>query len=170
MKSKYKFQRVNENPLRGLVNRLFQLMAMFFPGGETLRVLLHRARGVKIGKNVWISFKVVLETGFPELITIDDGAFIGIGVIIIAHFKEARRGVRIGKQAFIGPGAIILPNVEIGDGAVVTAGSVVNASVPPMTMVQGNPAVPVAKCGIPLWPEEISLNEFTLRLKPIARK
>src|ERR1019366_5869513 len=139
------------------------------PGGQTLRVLLHRARGVTIGSNVWISYNVVLETSYPQLITIDDSAFIGIGVIVIAHFKESRRGVRIGKQAFIGPGVIILPDVEIGECAVVTAGSVVTSSVPAMTVVQGNPAVPIAKCGVPLWPDT-PLKEFSRRLKPVSQK
>src|SRR5271163_4195391 len=160
---------MKENPLRGFINRILQMLTMSFPGGQSLRVALHRARGVSIGRNVWISYNVVLETAYPQLITIDDSAFIGIGVIVVAHFKEARRGVRIGKQAFVGPGVIILPDVEIGEGAVVTAGSVVTSSVPAMTLVQGNPAVPVAKCGVPLWPDT-PLKEFSKRLKPISRK
>ena len=82
---------------------------------------------------------------------------------IIAHFKEFR-GVRIEQDAFIGPGAIILPNVVIGRGAVVTAGSVVSQSVPPMTVVQGNPAVAVAKCGIP-FRFDISMKTFSRNLK-----
>jgi acetyltransferase-like isoleucine patch superfamily enzyme len=160
---------MKENPLRGFLNRVLQPLTMILPGAQSLRVLLHRARGVSIGKNVWISYNVILETGFPELITIDDGAFIGIGVIVIAHFKESRRGVRIGRQAFIGPGVIILPDVEIGEGAVVTAGSVVTSSVPAMTLVQGNPAVPIAKCGVPL-SLEVPLQEFSRRLKPLSAK
>lgn len=157
-----------ENPLRGLVNRIFQVLTLVLPGGQSLRVSLHRGRGVRIGRNVWIGYNVVLETAYPELITIDDEASIGIGVIVIAHFKEARRGVRIGKQAFIGPGVIILPDVEIGDGAVVTAGSVVTSSVPPLTVVQGNPAVAVAKCGIPL-AAQTSLRDFSRNLKPVSK-
>ena len=164
---------MRENPFRAPINRVLQLCTMFMPGGESLRVLLNRARGVKIGKRVFISFNVVLETGFPHLITIEDDAFLGIGSIVIAHFQdhlqEPDGRVRIGKRAFIGPGVIILPNVEIGDGAVVTAGSVVTKSVPPMTMVQGNPAVPIAKCGVPLWPDT-PLKEFSSRLIPIAPK
>jgi acetyltransferase-like isoleucine patch superfamily enzyme len=162
-----------ENPVRGLINRILQLLTMFAPGGEGLRAMLHRARGVRIGKNVWISYNVILETGFPHLITIEDGAFIGIGVIVIAHFQDYLQvpsgGVRIGRRAFIGPGVIILPDVEIGEGAVVTAGSVVTRSVPPMTLVQGNPAIPIAKCGIPLWPNT-PLKEFSSRLIPIPPK
>jgi acetyltransferase-like isoleucine patch superfamily enzyme len=160
---------MKENPLRGIWNRFLQMLTMIAPGGQNLRVALHRARGVKIGKNVWISYNVVLETAYPELITIDDDAFVGIGVIVIAHFKEARRGVRIGKRVFIGPGVIILPDVEIGDGSVVSAGSVVTSSVPPMTVVQGNPALPIAKCGVPLWPET-PLKEFSRKLRPISKK
>lgn len=151
------------------MNRILQMLTMILPGGQSLRVSLHRARGVSIGRNVWISYNVVLETGFPQLITIDDSAFIGIGVIVIAHFKELHRGVRIGKQAFIGPGVIILPDVEIGEGAVVTAGSVVTSSVPAMTVVQGNPAVPIAKCGVPLRPDT-PLKEFSRRLKLVSKK
>jgi acetyltransferase-like isoleucine patch superfamily enzyme len=153
--------------LQRSVIRILQMFAMILPGGQNLRVLLHRMRGVSIGKNVWISLNVVLETEFPSLITIGDSAFIGIGVVVIAHFRESRSGVRIGKQAFIGPGVIILPNVEIGEGAVVTAGSVVSKSVPAMTVVQGNPAVAVAGCGVPLEPNT-PLMEFSMRLKPLA--
>jgi acetyltransferase-like isoleucine patch superfamily enzyme len=112
---------------------------------------------------------VVLETSCPELITIQDDAFIGIGVIVIAHFKEQHRGVRIGKQVFIGPGVIILPDVDIGEGAVVTAGSVVTSSVPAKTVVQGNPAVPIAKCEVPLWPDT-TLKEFSRGLRPVFHK
>jgi len=158
-----------ENPIRGLINRLLQILTMTLPGGQKLRVSLHRARGVKIGRNVWISYNVILETACPELITIDDDVFIGIGVIVIAHFKEAVRGVRVGKRSFIGPGVIILPDVEIGEGAVVTAGSVVTTSIPAMTVVQGNPAVPVAKCGVPLW-SDTSFKEFSRGLRPLSRK
>ncbi len=164
---------MRENPFRALINRILQPVAMFGPGGLTLRVWLHRRRGVKIGRDVFISYNVLLETGFPHLITIEDDAFIGIGSIVIAHFQdhlqEPTSGIRIGKNAFIGPGVIILPDVQIGDGAVVTAGSVVTRSVPAMTMVQGNPAVPIATCGVPLWPNT-PLKEFSSRLKPIVRK
>ena len=45
-----------------------------------------------------------------------------------------------------------MPNVTIGAGAVVAAGQVAPStrSVAPLTMVQGNPAKPIARCGIPL--------------------
>jgi acetyltransferase-like isoleucine patch superfamily enzyme len=152
--------------LRGTINRSFQLLARILPGGGGIRVLLHRARGVHIGKDVFISQDVILETAYPHLIMIEDHAWIGIRVTIIAHFRELCQGVKVERDAFIGPGVIILPNVVIGHGAVVTAGSVVTRSVPPMTVVQGNPAVPVARCGIPFTPTTTS-KEFARRLKPL---
>jgi acetyltransferase-like isoleucine patch superfamily enzyme len=154
--------------LRGLINRSFQLLARTLPGGESIRVKLHRARGVHIGKDVFISQDVLLETAYPHLITIEDRAWIGIRVTVIAHMRELQQGVRIEHDAFVGPGVIILPNVTVGHGAVVTAGSVVTRSVPPMTVVQGNPAVPVATCGVPLTPQT-TVKEFSRRLKPLAR-
>jgi serine acetyltransferase len=155
-----------ENVLRGLKNRVLQHLARIMPGARTLRVSLHRARGVRIGKGVWIGYDVILETSYPYLITIEDGCSIGMRVTVVAHFRGSQ-GVKIEQDAFVGPGVIILPNVVVGRGAVVTAGSVVTRSIPPMTVVQGNPAVPVARCGIPL-AEHVSFKEFSRRLKPLA--
>ena len=50
------------------------------------------------------------------------------------------RPVHIGKNAWIGAGATILPGVTIGDNAVVGAASVVTRDVAPDTIVAGNPA------------------------------
>ena len=152
----------------GIRNRVYQLLARVSPGATTYRVRLHRARGVKIGANVWIGYDVVLETSRPHLITIEDGVSIGMRATVIAHFRETQ-GVRIARDAFIGPGVVILPNVVVGEGAVVTAGSVVSKSIPPMTVAQGNPAVPIAKCGIRLTPT-VALKEFSRQLKPLGRR
>jgi len=47
---------------------------------------------------------------------------------------------RIGDYAWIGMRAIILPGADIGEGAIVQAGSVVMGKVPPCAIVAGNPA------------------------------
>jgi heptaprenylglycerol acetyltransferase len=158
---------VAEKRLRGMRNRMLQQLARSAPGATTLRVKLHRARGVHIGQNVWIGYDAILETSNPHLITIEDGVSIGIRATIIAHFRETR-GVRIERDAFIGPGVTILPNVVVGRGAVVTAGSVVTHSIPPMTLARGNPAVPVARCGVALT-ADLTLKEFSRQLRPLYR-
>ena len=48
--------------------------------------------------------------------------------------------VRIGNDVWIGARAILLPGIEIGDGAVVAAGAVVTRDVPPFAIVAGVPA------------------------------
>jgi heptaprenylglycerol acetyltransferase len=159
---------MKERRLRAFSNRILQHMARILPGAQTLRVALHRARGVKIGNNVWIGYDVILDTSRPFLITLEDNCALSMRVTIVAHFRGAT-GVKIERDAFIGPGAIILPDVVVGHGAVVTAGSVVTRSVAPMTVVQGNPAVPVARCGIPLGPD-ITLKEFSKRLLPVSSR
>lgn len=156
---------MKETKLRGIINRILQHLARVLPGALTLRVALHRARGVKIGKGVWIGYDVILETSRPHLITIEDNSSIGMRTTIIAHFKETT-GVKIERDTFVGPGVIILPNVVVGHGSVVTAGSVVTHSIPPMTVVQGNPAASVARCGVPLG-DNVSLKDFSKRLIPL---
>jgi len=158
---------MKENFFRGAKNRLLQLLARFAPGADTLRVRLHRWRGVKMGHDIWIGYDTILETSSPHLITIGNSVVINMRVTVIAHFHGAQ-GVCIEDNAFIGPGAIILPNVTVGRGAVVAAGSVLNTSVPPMTMVRGNPARPVARCGMPLG-LHTPITDFMKKLKPIGR-
>jgi virginiamycin A acetyltransferase len=49
----------------------------------------------------------------------------------------------IGNDVWIGYGALIMPGVTVGDGAIIATGSVVTRDVPPYTIVGGNPAVSV---------------------------
>jgi len=56
------------------------------PGGYTLRVWLHRGRGAKIGKNVWISQFVYIDELHPEAVTIQDNCTIGLRTSIFTHF------------------------------------------------------------------------------------
>jgi len=165
--------------LAGVRNRALQLAALYSPGGDTIRPMLHRRRGVKIGRRTWVGFDTLIEPSYPHRVEIGDRVAIGIRVLILAHFAhlgrnresasgelDERVSVRIEDDVFIGPGAIIMPNVTIGQGAVVTSGSVVTRSVAPLTMVQGNPAQPIARCGVPLG-LDTPVKEFYARLTPI---
>ena len=156
-----------ENPIVGLKNRVLQFIAMCAPSAQGMRVWCHRMRGVKIGKDVWIGSSALIETAYPWLVTIGSRAVIGIRATIIAHFHEVR-GVTIEDDVFIGPGVIVLPGTTIGAGSVIAAGSVVTTSVPGLTLIQGNPGRPIAKCGIPLG-LRTSGRDFSRNLRMLKR-
>jgi acetyltransferase-like isoleucine patch superfamily enzyme len=168
----------HEGVLAGLKNRLLQMLARSLPGEFTFRVWAHRKRGVKIGSGVHIGLDVIVETAYPEWVSIGNNVQLGIRCMILAHVhglpprkRELKDyvSVRIEDDVHIGAGSIIMPNVQIGRGAVVAVGSVVTRSVPAMVMVQGNPAQPVARCGVPLtW--QTPLKTFYRNLKPIERR
>lgn len=70
--------------------------------------------------------------------------FEGSDLLALPYDHRIRRGpVIIGEFAWLGGRVTVLPNVTIGTGSVVGAGSVVVADVPPMTIVAGNPARPL---------------------------
>jgi maltose O-acetyltransferase len=59
----------------------------------------------------------------------------------IAPYVNSHRGsITVGPDAWIGTGAVVLPGVTVGEGAVVGANSVVTRDVPPYTVVGGAPA------------------------------
>jgi len=100
---------------------------------------------VKIKGKVFIGADVYIDDYRPQDIEINDGAVIQARSILISHMR-GRGKIVIGRNAFIGPNAVILKNTEIGEGAVVMAGSVVTKNVAPFTLVGGIPsAIPLAK-------------------------
>ncbi len=57
----------------------------------------------------------------------------------IASFKPDSRDTVIGHDVWFGYGALVLPGAQIGTGAIIGAGAVVRGTVPPYTIVTGNP-------------------------------
>jgi maltose O-acetyltransferase len=104
---------------------------------------------IRLGANAFLNYNcVILDVAE---VSIGEGAQIGPAVQIYAadHPRDAAqrragvefgRPVRIGKHAWIGGGAIVLPGISIGDDAVVGAGSIVTRDVPAGATVAGNPA------------------------------
>ncbi len=84
---------------------------------------------VSIGNNVAIAPQVLIYTGSHK---------IGPGSMRMGDFMSAP--VTIEDGAWIRLGAIIVPGVTIGRGSVIAAGAVVLKDVPPNTYVEGNPA------------------------------
>lgn len=62
-----------------------------------------------------------------------------------AQGQEWGRPIEIGADVWIGGGAIVLPGLRIGDGAIIGAGAVVTRDVAPGATVAGNPARPLPR-------------------------
>ena len=81
---------------------------------------------IAIGKNVCIGEDVRLITGSHDVSS--------------PHFDLATKPITINDNVWIATGAIVLPGVTIGEGAVIAAAAVVTKDVEPWAVVGGNPA------------------------------
>ncbi len=160
--------------LPGLLKRLLCFIAYWCPGGESLRPLLHRWRGTRVGRGVWIGQLVYLDQLYPEAITLEDNVIIGLRTTIFTHCHSGERRERNGfkpvvieEGAFIGPHCVILPGVRVGKGAVVKAGSVLTRSVPPRVFWGDDGGHVLAEVTVPLTPDTEFL-EFFKGLRPIS--
>jgi serine acetyltransferase len=155
--------------LKRISNRVLHLLARLGPGATTLRPWLHRARGVKIGSQVFIGDDVYIDNESPESVEIHDHVQISIRAIIIAHTRGPGK-VIIEKNAFIGPNSVLLCGagrvLKIGEGAVIGAGSVITKSVPPQLYFGPPPSKPLARVQNPLTLAE-SMDEFRAGLVPL---
>ncbi len=125
---------------------------------HTLASTLHKIRGVRISHphRVRIAANVLIDSLYPELVEIEDDVFLTRGVVIVAHMTPTPflrklvggtefKKVHVGRGAYIGVNAIILPGVTVGEGCIVGAGSVVTKDVPPYSVAAGNPARVIRK-------------------------
>ena len=105
-------------------------------------------RFVHFGKNVYANFGLTLVD--DTHIYVGDNVMFGPNVVIataghpiLPELREQglqyNASVRIGKNCWIGAGALVMPGVTIGEGSVIGAGSVVTRDVPANVVAVGNP-------------------------------
>jgi acetyltransferase-like isoleucine patch superfamily enzyme len=115
---------------------------------------------VEVGSRVSVGPHARLWASANARLTIGNDVLIGPNVTIVTAnhgfaARDVRVGdqpqteldVRIGRDAWIGANAVILPGIAIGEGAVIAAGSVVNRDVAPYAIVGGVPARPIGERG-----------------------
>jgi acetyltransferase-like isoleucine patch superfamily enzyme len=124
-------------------------------------VLINGGQGITLGRyNHICSFVSIVGGG--QLITGDYvGMAAGCRIVTGQHLHESGRrmvstvspvqqDIKIGKivlerEVFLGSNSVVLPNVTIGEGAMIGAGSVVNRDVAPWTISMGIPARVIGK-------------------------
>ena len=104
-------------------------------------------KNITVGKNVFINMGCKFQD--QGGITVGDGSLIGHNVVLATLNHDLNPDTRksmtpspihIGNNVWIGAGAVILPGVTIGDGAIVAAGAVVTRDVKAYTLAGGVPA------------------------------
>lgn len=110
---------------------------------------LYRRMGAKVHRDACVGLEVTFDIFLPHRITIEADATVGFATTILCHEfleREWREGdVVIRRGATIGANCTILPGVEIGEGAVVSAMSLVNRDVPAGEFWGGVPARALAR-------------------------
>ena len=148
------FQSIAPNVKLGKDVKIYDFVNLYgceIGDGSRIGTFVEIQKGAKVGCRV----KVSSHTFICEGVEIEDHVFVGHGVMFINdRFPRAvnERGELAGdgdwtmvptivrRGATIGSGATILCGVEIGENAIVGAGSVVTRNVAPGTIVAGNPA------------------------------
>ena len=145
-----------------IYKRILKLLAKQIPGYRTRRRLLRMA-GYRIGKQVYIGEDLIIVDELDDRGRVRIGNRVAVAervTLVVSSnpnfskirpfIKDIHGFIEIDDDAWLGTGTIVLPNVRIGIGAVVGAGSVVIKDVPDFTVVGGVPAQLIKKIDISL--------------------
>jgi maltose O-acetyltransferase len=137
-------------------NKKGRVLKRAFPGLHkkcTVWAPLHVERPdlLSIGPEAFLNVDVTIANG--EMVSIGERTFVGPGVKFCTTYHHVdpddrardpsamAKPIVVGKNVWIGAGAILMPGVRIEDDAVIAAGSVVTRDVESRTVVAGCPAV-----------------------------
>jgi maltose O-acetyltransferase len=139
---------VGNIPLHGVRKFIFRLSGIKIGSGSTIHMWANffQPSNISIGSDTIVGDHVFLDGRAP--ITIGNHVDIASSVLIYNSehdinkddFSAREEPVEIGDYVFIGPRAIILPGVKIGKGAIVGAGAVVTKDIPDFAIAGGVPA------------------------------
>lgn len=146
---------------RSIKHKIFNLIFSGFPV-NSVRIFGLKLVGSIVGEKVYLGSSFLIITDKSEKdsrVIIGDRVSIAprVTAILVSGSNNSklksvipwkRGSVVIKDDAWIGVGTIIYPNIVIGEGAIVTAGSVVTKDVEPFTMVGGVPAKIIKKIEI----------------------
>ena len=135
-------------PSHTIRNWIWRAFGLKLGGGSTLHtgIRVYDPRNIGVGQGTIIGYACFIDG--RDRVTIGNHTDIASEVMIYSSehdltapdFHATLAPVIIGDYVFIGPRAIILAGVTIGDGAVIAAGAVVTKDVEPYAIVGGVPA------------------------------
>jgi len=138
-----------------LPRKVVRWIAIHHPDNRT-RLLFFELTNVRVGEGTVLNAGLTIYDEYEPRVTFGKRVAVATGVTIVASSNPNNselakldyvrdrltqiEHVTIGDDAWIGTGAILLPGVEVGEGAIIAAGAVVTRSVEPYTVVAGAPA------------------------------
>jgi acetyltransferase-like isoleucine patch superfamily enzyme len=114
------------------------------------RLIQTKLWGMDIHPSVEISRSALIDRTWPRGIHIAAGCRIGDEAVVLTH--DMTRGLyldtRIGAGSVLGPRAIILPGITIGENCIVMPGALVTKDMPSYSVAVGNPATVSPRCAV----------------------
>src|SRR5271170_623977 len=97
------------------------------------RVYLTKIWGMDLHPTCTFSLSTRFDKTYPRGIHVGAETYLAFDVAVLTHemIRAMYVDTRIGQRCFIGARSVIMPGVEVGDGSIVAAGSVVTKNVPP---------------------------------------
>jgi acetyltransferase-like isoleucine patch superfamily enzyme len=154
--------------MRAIIKKMLKLLVKQMPIYQLRSAMLRRC-GYAVGKDVYVGEDLIIvdEPSDWGMVRIGDRVAISPRVTLVVSSRPnfSRMGpyvpvkhgpITIENDAWLGTGVVVLPNITIGEGAVVGANSVVTKDVRSYTIVGGSPARLIREVSVP-WIEEMEI-------------
>ena len=138
---------------------LIYKIGVHFPE-RTIRTWSLRALGYEVGNGTYFADDLVITLAYANRGHLRLGQRVSIGpgciLVLTAHannsivkqqIPEKERWIVLEDDVWLGAGVIVLPQVTIGEGAIIGAGAVVTKDIPPHSVAVGNPAKVIKQVG-----------------------
>lgn len=151
--------------MRSVLKKVLKLLVKHMPIYQ-LRADMLRWCGYVVGRDVYVGedFIIIDESSDRGMVSIGDRVAISPRVTLVVssspnfsriapYVPVKHEPITIEDDAWLGTGTVVLPGVNIGEGAVVATNSVITRDVKPYTIVGGSPAKFIREVEVP-WIEK----------------